>query len=247
MRTLARVVRPRLMRRTAIATSAGWQAPTPSARPGALTGPCGRSGAAGRFAARRARKETRPTPFSQPRGAAEKRYSTPSNEFDWENVEEAQDLASRLADSMFGHARNEHRAPGLYRDLAALEAHQAGAGEDIVDFRRRVPVQAQPLAGLKLGHATGHAVRWGHPFGHEGAPPKPTAHRIVPAILRRVRLVERERRDLIRNGVHRLSQTQPDAPPLADRSSVPEHRLDSGLVTDERSDPSSEVGSINAD
>lgn len=45
-----------------------------------VDGAVGRSGAAGRFAAGRARKETRPTPFSQPRGAAEKRYSTPSNE-----------------------------------------------------------------------------------------------------------------------------------------------------------------------
>jgi hypothetical protein len=61
-------------------------------------------------------------------------------------------------------------------------------------------------------------------------------HRIVPAVLAQVRLIEREWRDLIRNRVHPLSHIQPAAPP----------QFDSGLAKDRRSDPSSEVGSINA-
>jgi hypothetical protein len=100
----------------------------------------------------------RPTDDGQQRGAAEKRYSTPSNESTGESIKEAQDLASRLPDSMFRHAWNEHRTPGLNWELAAVEAHQAGAGEHVIDFRRRVPVQAQPFAGLKLRHAAGDAL-----------------------------------------------------------------------------------------
>jgi hypothetical protein len=77
-----------------------------------------------------------------------------------------------------------------------------GAGEDMIDFRRRVPVQAQPFAGLKLGDATGHTLRRGRPVGKQGAKPNLTAHRIVPAVLGRVRLVERERLGSMPNFVH---------------------------------------------
>src|SRR5271157_3687337 len=41
---------------------------------------------------------------------------------DRESVEHAQNLVSRLANSMLGHARNERRAPRAHRDLASLEA-----------------------------------------------------------------------------------------------------------------------------
>src|SRR5579872_3902659 len=99
---------------------------------------------------------------------------------------------------MFRHAGNEHRAPGLDRDLAAVEAHQAGAGDDIIHFRRRMPVQAKPISRPKLGDPAGHPLRLGRSFGDEGAPAKPPAHRIVPAVLRRILFVERERLDLIR-------------------------------------------------
>ena len=99
---------------------------------------------------------------------------------------------------MFRHAGNEYCAPGFDRELATVEAQQAGAGDHIIDFRRRMPVQAQPFAGLKLGHAASHALRWGRSFGDEGAPAKPPAHWIVPAVLGPILLVERERLSLIR-------------------------------------------------
>src|SRR5277367_4477621 len=84
---------------------------------------------------------------------------------DRESVEEAQKLISRLSDSVFGHARNEHRASRLDRNVPALKAHDSGAGEHVIDFGRLVPMQPEPVAGLKFGDAASHALRLGQPLG----------------------------------------------------------------------------------
>ena len=72
--------------------------------------------------------------------------------------------------------------PALTGDLAAVEAHHAGAGEDVVGFRRRMAVQAQPVAGTELGDAASDAGRPASALGKQGPPMDPAAHRIVPAV-----------------------------------------------------------------
>ena len=91
---------------------------------------------------------------------------------------------------MLGHARNEHRASRVHRNFAALEAHDSGAREHVIDLGRRVPVQPEPVARPEFGHAASHPGGLGQPLREQGAPAKPPAHRVVPPVLRRVRLVD---------------------------------------------------------
>src|SRR5271154_2940236 len=65
---------------------------------------------------------------------------------DRKGVEEAQDLISRLADAMFGHAWNEDRASRAPRAFTVIEGHDPSAGEHVIDFGRRVPMQPKPVA-----------------------------------------------------------------------------------------------------
>src|SRR5271156_1092120 len=76
-------------------------------------------------------------PRSPVRGGGKQIFHTVER-IDRASVEEAQNLISRLADSMLGHARNEHCASRLDRNVLALEAHDSGAGEHVIDFGRLV-------------------------------------------------------------------------------------------------------------
>ncbi len=83
---------------------------------------------------------------------------------DRKSIKEPQNPGPRLADSVLRHAGNEHSRARLHRDLLSVETHDPGAGEHVVDFRRRVAMQAEPVAGLKFGDAAGHAGRQRQPL-----------------------------------------------------------------------------------
>ena len=83
--------------------------------------------------------------------------------------------------------------PALYRNFPALEAHDSGAREHVVDLGRRVPMQPEPVARPEFGHAASHPGGLGQSLREQGAKAKPPSHRIVPRGLRRIRLVDDER------------------------------------------------------
>src|SRR5271166_6474789 len=66
------------------------------------------------------------------------------------------------------------------------------ASDDEIDFRRRMPMQPEPVAGEKIGDPAGGPVGRRAALGEEGAPANAPLDRIVPAGLRRVRFVENE-------------------------------------------------------
>ena len=92
--------------------------------------------------------------------------------------------------------------PALTGISAALEAHDSGAGEYVIDLGRRVPVQPEPVAGPEFGDAASHPGGLGQSSREQGAKAKPPSHRIVPRGLRRIRRVDDERRDSFRTLIH---------------------------------------------
>ena len=114
---------------------------------------------------------------------------------DREAVEEPQKLASRLPDAMLRHAGNEDGAPRLHRDFFPVERHDARPGEHVVDFRRRMAVQSEPVAWPQIADAAGDAVGRRAALGEERAPANAPLDGIVPAVERGIGLVLDERFD----------------------------------------------------
>ena len=116
---------------------------------------------------------------------------------------------------MLGHAGDEDCAPCLDRRLLARERYNPCPGENVKDFLRGMAVQADPVAGAELGDAASDPVGRRAALGEERAPADAPPDRIVPAVLRRIRLVEDHRPSTSRLIVHLRSLPARAASPLA--------------------------------
>src|SRR5271166_1503714 len=130
---------------------------------------------------------------------------------DREAVEEAQDLRSGLPDAVLGHGRNEDGAAGFDRRLLAVDRDDPLPRDHAVNLRRSMPVQLEPVAGVKLGDAAGDAVGRRAALGEERPPADAALARIVPAVRGDARLVEDEGFGALEDVAHAALASQ-DAP-----------------------------------